>query len=308
MNLFEYSKDNFIQYIINIAKYQKVVLVYDNSTNVELVKEMRTQFEKYTVFFAVSIDNPILPSFILEDTKCVIDYVELQNFFKLFNMLDDNITLVSLAVKEIYPRLTDKINHSLFVKGFSKNVIDLFFVINVMTENFVRAKMNNQPFEIGLFEKVLHYFLHKEYSKYAFAKLIFDMPKEINFGFDVASELKCCKSASIYLYLRLCAIDCLFQTFQNGILGQIDVYKIYQNDEEKINLCYRLLNNEKMIFVLKNQCKCVVEKISLILNKIKLKNKININKIKIELKNLKNNAKNINSDNLLKYCYLYNIL
>ena len=82
----------------------------------------------------------------------------------------------------------------------------------------------------------------------------------------------------------------------------------FQNDEEKINLCYRLLNNEKMIFVLKNQCKCVVEKISLILNKIKLKNKININKIKIELKNLKNNAKNINSDNLLKYCYLYNIL
>ena len=46
MNLFEYSKDNFIQYIINIAKYQKVVLVYDNSTNVELVKEMRKKFEK----------------------------------------------------------------------------------------------------------------------------------------------------------------------------------------------------------------------------------------------------------------------
>ena len=56
MNLFEYSKDNFVQYIINIAKYQKVVLVYDDSTNVELVKEMRTQFEKYTVFFVAKLN------------------------------------------------------------------------------------------------------------------------------------------------------------------------------------------------------------------------------------------------------------
>lgn len=306
MQLFKYS-NQFFQQVLDVAKYQKVVLVYDQSSNTKFIQLAREKLSKDTIFFAVAINNPILKSLILDGTKCVIECVKASKFLTLIDMLDDNIVLMSVAFDDFVFKLKRVDNHSVFVSNGKKTIVDLLMIANMFLENMTRAVVNGQLPQYPSYVKIIDMFFDRKISNFDFAKAIFLLPQDIKVNTDILQEITSSNFPAIYLYLRLVAIGCLFQSFQNNSVEQLDVYKVYQNDIEKINMCYNLLFDERMIFCFKNQTVCTNIITQKILKKIKIKNTINKSKIKNSINTLKINAKILNVDNLLKHCYLHNI-
>ncbi len=306
MNFYKFS-NKFYEHILSVAKYQKVVLVYDKTSNASRINMIKEKLEKDTIFLTIHIDNPALQSVVLDGTRCVVECLSVQNLCKLANFLDDNIHLVSIAENDCITKCIRQTNHTIFVVNGKKSVTDLLFVANILTENVVRCMANLQSSHIEMFQRAINIFVQSQYSKFDFVRFMAKLPEELKIDYDIWEELKNSRSTSIYLYLRILAIYFLFQSFELKCIQQLDVYKACQNDVEQINVCYKILTNERMVFVFRNQCQILKKIIGDIIGKIKLKNKINIIKINNEIKIIKNNAKNINNDNMLKYCYLYNI-
>ena len=306
MQLFKYS-NQFFQYVLDIAKYQKVVLVYDQSSSAKFVLQAKEKLSQDTNFFAVSIDSPILHNLILDGTRCVIECVKSSNFLSLLDMLDDNIFLISIAQKDFVAKLRRVDYHSVFVLGNNKEIADLFMIGNIFLENITRAIISCQTPQYQYYIKTIDMFFDKRISKFDFAKKIFLLPQDTKLNTDILAEIGNANSLALYLYLRLLAILCLLQSFQSNSVEQLDVYKVYQNDAEKINWCYSLLFDERINFCFKNQTLCTKVIIEKIFNKIKLNTKINKIKLKNEINVLKTNAKSLITDNLLKHCYLHNI-
>lgn len=293
--------------LIDKIKYQKVVLLTDNNQNID--KKIEKVFSINTVFYTVSFDSVNLEEFIKDGTKCVILVLQTSNYLKVKSIIDDNMIVVDICSSEHLLRFNDFDNYYLYIAGYKKSVADYLFLANSLVENIWQNLLSFKDVssQVLLAEEIIQKFGEKESSNFDYVNFCLGLKKEITFAVSLDEELPRIKDVPIYLFLRLIAIKYLFLSFKLDNVLMVDIYKECKSSENEINLCYKLLTSERANFLLKNCYDLLIEIIDRFVRKIKINNNEIIKSIKNELKVLKNNAKTINLDNLLKYCYLYGI-
>lgn len=296
MKICKLSVASLTEKILNVAIYQKVVVVFDNQFGQNLAEDLRLKLKKDTQFFAANFSTPHIDELLI-DARCVVEILGNDNYFSLTQKLD-NVILLSVAHKTALAKINSQI---VFVKR-QKNLADYLLIANNSIENIWRENCGFLSGEnhLKMFDEKHKIFFDKNTNNTTFLSNIFVTP-------DILEEIKNVKNLSIYLYLRIVAICFLFLSFSRNCVAQIDVYKECPNSIENINICHQLMTNERVTFLLKNQNKNINKIMSKIIQKIKFKNNTNINKINTELITLKNNAKIQKYDNLLKYCYFFGI-
>lgn len=293
--------------LIDKIKYQKVVLLTDNNQNIN--KKIEKVFSINTVFYTVSFDSVNLEEFIKDGTKCVILVLQTSNYLKVKSIIDDNMLVVDICSSEYLLRFNDFDNYYLYIAGYKKSVADYLVLANSLVESIWQNLLSFKDVssQVLLAEEIIQKFGEKESSNFDHINHCLGLKKEISFAVSLDEELPRIKDVSIYLFLRLIAIKYLFLSFKLDNVFMVDIYKECKSNENEINLCYKLLTSERANFLLKNCYDLLIEIIDRFVRKIKINNNEIIKSIKNELKVLKNNAKTINLDNLLKYCYLYGI-
>lgn len=296
MEILNYSTQNLARAVLDVAIYQKVVVIFDNKFGENVADNLRSEIKKDTQFFATNFFCAHKDE-LLVGAKCVVEILSHNNYFSLIPKLD-NVTLISVAEKVASIRTASKI---VFTKS-QKNLADLLIFANTCIEGIWRENCGGYTGEeyLKIFKKTCQNFFDTKCSNTNFLKEIFVVQ-------DVLEETKYVKNLSIYLYARIVAIAFLFLSFERKCITQIDVYKECAESVENINICHQLMTDEKVMFLLRHQNKNINKIIGKIIQKIKLKNCIKIEKINIELNNLKNNVKCQKYDNLLKYCYFFGI-
>lgn len=296
MEICKFSIQTLVQKILDVAIYQKVVVVFDTQLGKDLAEELRSHLKKNTQFFAINF-SAVNTNKLLAGAKCVVEVLTNLDYFSLIEKLD-NTTVISVVENVATIRTASQI---VFVKS-QKNLAEYLLIANNLIENIWRENCGFLSGEnwLKFFNEKHKNFFDKNTNNTTFLSNIF-------VGQDILEEIKNVKNLSIYLYLRIVAISFLFLAFERNCVEQIDVYKEYPDDIENINICHQLMTNERVRFLLKNQNKNINKIIYKIIQKIKLKNNTKIEKINKELKTLKNNAKNQKYDNLLKYCYFFGV-
>jgi len=287
--------------ILKKARYQKVIILIDSFSNLDIVNQLEKSVKKETVCYSINLDLESCEEIakILNDgTRCVVSFLNDYNYLKLSSVYDfQDITIDVFSDKMFTLHLKNYDEYYLFCRENKLSLEDRLIMYNYTIEwkwqNLISGKNYSEE------EKILL----KTFNR----KNILELNRF--FGLEIYNELLSLnpKYYSGYLFIRILAVKYLFLAFFESSEKMIDVYKFYSNDLEEVNLVYKLYKDERVNFLFKNCNRVMLDFIDVIMSSFSLK--LNITKIEANnlLKNIKINAKNIKKDNLLKYCYLYGI-
>ena len=307
--------------IFNIAKYQKVSIIY-TSENKKYLDTIVSAIKKDCQLFLYQCEINNFDNKIFEDgARAYILIVNNSLLNKIINKVPSETALFNFVSKIIVPYFNlSRKNYYLISLNYRKSIIDLMIMfealINFKWQNILLFK--NYGHELAMAENLIKSFELSNDSD--FIREAYKISKEIkivpnylspnNLDEDMLTngyDENIIQSFEKYYYLRLYAIKLLFEMHRDNFSSICDVYKDFENDITMVNLVFNLYFDERINFALKNCCGNMLEFIDEILSY--LKNKININEIEINclINNLKNTIKKSNIDDLLKLSYVYGV-
>ena len=283
------------------AKYQKVVILFDGDTDLDLLNNIEMQIKDDVLLFSYNLEHALdsdIKSFLLDGTRCVIILLNDCNYIKMSDFYDFNTMIIDVFSGKILSAHLQKCEeYYLFYEDNTLSIEDHLLMCNILIEwkwqNLLSSKNYNHEEEIMMSTFSRKDLLNCEYFYNT------EIVKElINIDYN---------NYQLYLLIRVIAIKYLFLTFLESSQFMIDVYKNYSNNLDEINHVYKLYKDERANFVLKNCNKLMLDFISVALSSVKCKWGWKVEEINKILKNIKIKAKNNKKDNLLKYCFLYGI-
>ena len=305
-------KDNLFKNLQNVveikAKFQKVLLIYDENVTEIMITKIYETIKLNCVFNKVEINN--LPKIEINNGyKLLVFACSAKNFFNLNFNFSDFICFFIPTDSNYLPffinennRLESK-NNYLFL---SENFIDEKIVFSCLF-NRVVASLNAMIFDNTINLKQLDLMQITQ-------KNLFDVLNEFeneNFeDFKILKQLKLdYETLPIIDYILLLAFDTLATAIREKNLAITDIYKNLKNDYVKINKYYNLISSQVFIQVidfnyvfLSNLLKQSLKTINNIFN---LKNYFNGYNPQTIINNLKEYSKN--ADILFNYLFLFNV-
>lgn len=287
--------------ILTKSKYQKLVVLMDNHTNLDFLNKLEQQIKNEVIYFCINIDFEDaleIQKLVFDGTRCVVMLLSDNNYLKTSSWYEfNNITIDIFDDNLMSLRLKENDDYYLFCKNNKLSIEDKLVICNTVIEwkwqNLIACKNYNEE------EKVLLSIFNRRdlLECKQFYSLIFS--KEL---VHVNSDYY-----QAYLFVRIMAIKYLFLAFFESSQKMIDIYKSYSENLEQVNFVYKLYRDERVNFVFKNCSKVMLDFINVLLSNIYLNLNLNKKEINNILNNIKIIAKNIINNNLLKYCYLYGI-
>lgn len=308
----KYNLTEIKEYIINKAKYQKVIICVDDSSNLPMMEEIQSAISRDVVVLKYVYNPKTISDFakMLNDgVRMVIYNVCTNNFCNLRQCNNFILNIFIPTSKYVLPYMLNidcvygdnilicnnaNVDYAsiivLYYAGLNKVWYDLQAGEKVNLEIFKRIdKLANglNNFYIHLFECVNYL------SKYIEVDLFSIQENELPYN----------------IYLKSCAIFNMLEKFNNKEENYIDFYKTQKSPEEILK-AHKLIIKYELIDLIKYYCNNLLRLNYAILNRFKilikkyfiLKN-INLNKIN---NNIKNCAKYSKIDNLLYISYIFN--
>ncbi len=292
-------KDNFSNNLLEIvnkyAKYQKVMVVYDNSVNNANLLQI------YELIGANCVFNKL--------NMTIEDYSELNNGYKLLIFLCEADSFINFEfdvgefINVFIP--TDnavlpfflKGNNFLFLQNKKPDVAIFSSVIFNKVFSFINALIEQTWCEVNFND-----------LKFITQDALIDLLNKNNLNFIDLTILKQCKIPYNLLpeldFILINAILTLVSSISTNSLGLVDFYKSVKENCGLIDKYYALITNNVLNEVVKLNFSYLLSILREATNKLKIINVNNKNFNKI-IKNLKNYLKNCN--NFLIYLYLYDI-
>jgi len=298
---------DIVNLIENKAKYQKVLLIYDNTISEFEINLLFSRIKDLCIFNKMEINS--------------INEKEIFNGYKILIFMCSGNSLINL-----------KFNRNEFINIYipSDNIILPFYVnLNNILNNNCYLILNNNFYDTNLIPSIkLNQFLYgfncllnnnnknftnlidDEIINFSTLKNISNINEDITF-LDLEIIAHCSLNYSDLWLVDLLLINAfilLFSAIKNNKLNLIDVYKYHKDDLAYINNLFMFINDDNFFNIVKNNYNYLLGTLNNIKQNI-LKNNFSIitkQKINFIINKLKNYSKNCN--NYIFYLYIYNIL
>lgn len=286
--------------ILNKSIYQRVLVLTDSCTNLDMFEKLEKEIKDKTIFFCYNVDllsEEELKQIFSEDYRCVLlwlgdkNYLEISKYYTFYA-----ITIDVFEGRLFLLRLKDLKEYYLFYNDNALSCEDKLFIANYLVETEWRNLLSYKS-------NFKNNYLLQVYNR----SDVFNCETFKNF--DMAQELTGLNEESyeLFLFVRIMAIKYLFLSFVTNSQQMIDIYKLYENDLQELNFVYLLYSDERANFVFKNYNKTFLNSIETNMANIKPLSHVDNGEIFRILKIIHLRAKTIKKDNLLKYCFLYGI-
>lgn len=301
--------EKITEYITAKAPFQKVVLFYDASSNLEVVERLVKSIKDKAILFECNMENRCDMNAIINDgVRLVVSCVSDNNYLKIKKCLTSYVFIIDMYYGNFASfRLVDNQGLLLLLSKEYDYTIEFLLQANYLVESKfydILSYKNYGQADERLDEQINILKKCREVADVDFSAPFYVKANK-SFGryFDDFDMI----NINVFLYISLLGYKYLFLSIKNKNYVLTDIYKDYINDYENLNIAYEILNNERLNYVLNNYADTMLEMIDKILkqvNLLNLKNNLKINNI---LKIIKNKFKLIKKDNLLKISYLYGV-
>jgi len=309
MNILIGEKIKEIVNIVNInAKYQKVLILYDNTTSSLFINEIFHNLKDLCIFNKMELNN--------------IDKNELFNGYKILIFIgsshsllncnfnrDDFINIYCLSDENLLPCFIN--NNKILAKNsfiiLSKTILDLNMISSVYFNNFVNYFEN-------IINGIPYLFNMESFNEFS----LFKITETLNsFNYDYKFfDINILKDSDIEYnnigLLHLIITDALIvflESIKNNQCNLVDVYKIAKNNSALLDKFYAnffnesvynsiILNFSKLMRIAQKTKENIIQNLNLNYN-------INLSNIDNLIYKIKTYLKNCN--NYLNYLYLFNI-
>lgn len=291
--------------VLQKAKFQKVVICYDNCADKGLLDKLNARLSKQVVLinFYLNGNEEEFFKVVQNGARIVIYNISANNYLKV---KDDNNFLIKIFVPTsafALPYLIEQDSvycDNLFI---DKRQMDYLTIIALYDAGFTKLWADLQQGN----QVDLEVFKNLDYIVNDKNKDVFTIVKQLAVYIekDVAEE-----ELPYYIYLKLCYIYNMLEKFKFNEETTIDFYKLNLTREE-LNKAYSVMVKSEIVDYLKLYCDNLMRVVSALIVRIKIlikkyiKNNINIKKLD---EKIKLNAKYLKIDNLLYISYIFGVI
>lgn len=295
--------------VLNKAKFQKVLLIHDTSTEAETISELYLQIKDMCIFNKMSIFN-LNEKEIFNGYKLIIYLCSGNSFLSIKFNRDEFINIYCPTNSELLPFFLHKgvkrnLNDYLILE---KSQIDINAVSSVAFCKFSNIFLSLCNFQTA--ESSLNFFSNLITEETVFNEIINTPENSFFKDIDLIAKQN-------ILYSDLAIVDLLLidayivfiLACKNNNLDLVDFYKSSKNSPKLINKLYSLICNSGIVDIIKINFNCIydiaIKTKEIILNTLSVTSAKPLNKVDNLINEIKQYAKSNNSD--LCYLYLYNV-
>ncbi len=296
---------NIKQIVQRHAKYQKVMLIYDECAKSDEIFQVYEQIKNDCIFNKMDVNN-FMPEEINDGYKMLIFLCKAKNFAKLSINLNEFTSVFVAQDSSVMPFFIEgnrlsQTNNYLFIS----NGIDISLASSVIFNvvyNYLNNLLNQTNAEIDL----------PALNSVTQDNLIEMLQKQTDLCFVDMEIVKQCNFDTDYLvlvdFLLFKGLEVVINSIIENNLGYVDFYKSIKENYALIDKFFACAYNNIFCEVVKLNkigIKMLINKANGLFNEIKAGIIFSNNEIEQIMLGLKDYTKNCN--NLLTYLYLYNI-
>ena len=309
------DKSNCEEEIINLAiskaKYQKVLVCIDETSDIRLINSICNKLSRSVVLIKYYYNEDVQSFFDMANNgaRVIIYNVSIEHFYKL--SIDDNLILnifvaqsnfvlpYMLSCESVYG------DNLLVCDTINKDFTSIIFMYEGALFKLWAELVQNANVDTNTFKRIDRLINSADNFYINYLDVAQQLKPYIDKDYQLVEELQ----LPYYIYLRLCAIMSMLEKFNNGREEYIDFYKTSKSTED-VEKAYNLILKNEIIDRLKLNCENLIKICSVILNRLKIIIKKNFNFKRIKFNKLNNliklQSKSLNIDNLLYISYIFN--
>ncbi len=315
LHSYAYSMNIQIKEMIDIknivktkAKYQKVMLLFDESVGNVEIKDVYELIKTDCIFNQMSVNNLDIQE-LMNGYKLIIYYMTGNSFLHLDFYIDEFVNIFVPTDAYVLPFFMDR------KMSLSENKDYLIIENKDIDFSFVSSLYFNRVF------KAFFNVLYNTEERIDFVNIdtnylktnIVEILNTQNFDGEFV-DLKIIKQAEVEIemlpvldFVLLVALELFLKNIRNKSLSLIDVYKLAQNDDKKINIYYEMMNNFSLLEILNLNFNCLLNLIKISKEHILEILQYECGEFELEeiLKIIRSYA--TNDEGLLGYMYFYDI-
>lgn len=304
-------KDDYCNKVFELvekhAKYQKVMLIYDDSVSNIITSEIYNKIKEICIFNQCKSSE--LNNEIFNGYKMLVFVCSSDSFLNLNVNIDEFLNVFCSTDGNVFPfliSLNNKVNKNENYVITNKNVLDVSMMSSLIFNKFFNLIKNLNCIDLGLADRNF---------------CIDDIELEQTFKLENINEndefvdldiLRKCtlnyKSLPVIDMILIDAFLVVFQGIKQQQLSLVDIYKSCREDYDKVDKFYALFENENFSSVVKLNFSFLTG--LLLKYKSKIKDCLDVveldeNEIQDVIIKVKDYCKNNNS--ILSYLYLFNV-
>jgi len=306
------SIDEIVKLILSKARYQKVVLCIDETSDVEFIDDVINRIGNDVVLLKYYYNKKNVSAFhnmVNNGARIVIYNVDLKHFYKL-NV--DNNYILNIFIPQSnfmlpYLRYNESVyGDNLLICDIAKrDYTTLLFLYELALNQTWNALLQNVDVDTTIF-KTLDAIANNNTNFYTgLLNQVIKLKTNITDEYNEIEE----SQLPYYIYLRLCATLKMLESLMQEREQYIDFYKT-ELSVEAVNKVYDLLIKYDVVQTLKFNCFNLIKLTGAILNRVKIiiKKYFNFNRINLNKLNntIKIQSNKFNMDNLLYIAYIFN--
>lgn len=306
MEILNYNPSILKDIIIKTARYQKVMLLYDNSASSSALMDIYSSIREDCIFNKMSVAENL--SEVYNGYKAIIYLGGADGFLHLGINLDEFVCIVVPQDVSLLPYF---LNENCMVSCGKRYLLiqasnfDISPICSLVFNNYYNY-LNDLVFK--QFSNINFNFNFTQITQRKILESIINAPTDYLF-YDI-KLLKACKIPYRLLpildYILMCAFNCMVECVHGNNLCLVDVYKAFNNNYELLDRYYAMINNGVVVHIMQlnfSMLSLVGKKTSQEI--LKFVERVSANEIEIILSKLKEYSKT--SGDILNYLYLYNM-
>lgn len=298
--------------IIQKAKYQKVLLCIDKTSDFNVIQKLENKLSKQVVLLKYYFNKNTSSFFeqINDGVRIVIYNVNVEHFSLLQN---DNIYILNIFLPTsnfILPYMMNcesVFGDNILFCGNEKDYLSVMIMYQAGLEKIWSDIQRNEQVDLKIFKQIDNLINNND----NFYNNLFECVNNLKFYISQDFFIVDKKELPCYIYLKMCYILKFLEKLNLDQEQYIDFYKSSNNVEEILK-AYDLIVKYEFIDLIKYYCNNLMRVSEAILNRLKIiiKKFFNIKNIKLnKIKNIiKNQAKMLKIDNLLYISYIFDVI
>ncbi len=301
------------QIIEEKCKYQKVMLLFDNTASNIDISNIYDTVKELAIFNKVNIESEkVKINEIMNGYRCIIYLCSLNSFLSLDFDRTEFINIYFVTENAILPYFLDTKNNVENINTdyliMKNEVVDIEMIFSLFFNKFYNYLKNALYFQTHQFDEI---FDIQMLSQTKSLDLIKSVDKD--FEFVDIQILRACEIEYKYLpivdYLLISAFSLLVKSIKNQTLSMVDIYKSVKENYALVDKFYAMANNEMFSNVINLNFNCIntlCDKCrNAILDRLSICDEFSEENINDILKKMKDYFKN--TTGILSYLYLYDI-
>lgn len=248
MNILKLQRDSLTAMVEQYAKYQKVMLIYDDCVSNSQIDDLYQEIKNICIFNKIDVKNENLNE-VYNGYKMLIFFCQPESFLKIKINLDEFVNIMVVEHNRFLPYCLNQFNTKTSAKLF---LIDDSVEVDKSAYSSIEFNVFYNFFNNLYYQQSEIKIDEKKFFVNGFFAEINQLPEQFEFvDIDVLK-----KSSLDYAFLPIIDYILLagFQTFfyavKHQTLTMTDLYKTIKTDQNLIDKFYLLSQNQTIIFLI----------------------------------------------------------